>query len=262
MQYFVGSVANAHLLVKEQGRLRSIASCRTLTDSNIMIESSNEEIRAGQSSKLYGRFSHSSGIRVELQDAMFDLDYLAYQVGNAVHQGGITTFIDTQAWICPSGFYLTKNPTVMGNFCPLNKVMVWYQNNNCNSNIEYEMEVRYSHEKQLWVPTKKRALDDIFSKDDIPVIFDSDFGFIRRNVENISIIRFNNNFTLSGTFHYPDEVYKSRAIITLGQSYIPSGSYSANFFNISGTTDKDLYLNIRADDGSFEKNSSYFFSLV
>lgn len=64
------------------------ASARTLIDSSITIGVSVEDLRAGQGNALWGRYFHSSTFDLKLTDAMFNLEYLAANVGSEIEMGG------------------------------------------------------------------------------------------------------------------------------------------------------------------------------
>lgn len=80
----IAGVGNATLLDGE----RLVASANTLIDSGITIGLSFEDIRAGQSNKLYGRYAHTSTFDLKLTDAMFNLEYLAMNTGSDISLGG------------------------------------------------------------------------------------------------------------------------------------------------------------------------------
>lgn len=64
------------------------ASARTLIDSSITIGVSMEELRGGRGNALWGKYFHTSTFNLKLTDAMFNLEYLAANVGSAIEMGG------------------------------------------------------------------------------------------------------------------------------------------------------------------------------
>ena len=63
---------------------------KALTDSSINISVTADEVRAGKGNKLIGRLYHDSAMGVTLQDALFDMNYIALNCGSAV-VGGLDT---------------------------------------------------------------------------------------------------------------------------------------------------------------------------
>lgn len=60
---------------------------KALTDSSISIGLTAEEVRGGKGNKLIGRFFHDSTFSLELQDALFNLEYVALNVGSSIAEG-------------------------------------------------------------------------------------------------------------------------------------------------------------------------------
>ena len=87
--YFLAGVANADLYSGDV----LVAQSRTLINSSITVGLTAEDIRAGQGAKLYGKYFHSSTFDLTLEDQMWNLDYIAHNVGSAIQVGGdVTTF--------------------------------------------------------------------------------------------------------------------------------------------------------------------------
>lgn len=79
-QAFLANVMDA--FVYAGGEL--LFSSKALTDSSISIGITAEEVRGGKGNKLIGRFFHDSTFGLELQDALFNLDYIAKNVGSQI----------------------------------------------------------------------------------------------------------------------------------------------------------------------------------
>lgn len=134
MRKFLASVGNAKLLGKVNGELRHIADVRTLTESTLSFSNTQEEIRAGEGAQLMGRFSHDSGMAVTLTDAMFDLNYIALQVGADINEGGHTGLESEALTADAQGkIIIKKMPQPLGKSCGLNHVFVWYRKQGCNA---------------------------------------------------------------------------------------------------------------------------------
>ena len=81
---FLAGTADAIILDGE----RIVASANTLLDSSISISNTLEDIRGRKSNKLLGRYAHTSGMTLKLTDTMFNLEYIAMNVGSDVTLGG------------------------------------------------------------------------------------------------------------------------------------------------------------------------------
>lgn len=136
MRKFLASVGNAQLLGKVGGEFTHIADVRTLTDSTLSFSNSMDEIRAGEGAQLYGRFSHDAGMTIQLTDAMFDLNYIALQVGAAI-EGNATAFFGETLAVTTGNVTLTKTPASIGTACGLDKVVVWFRAKGCDANDEW-----------------------------------------------------------------------------------------------------------------------------
>ena len=137
MKKFLASVGNAQLLKKEGGKLVHFADVRTLTESTLSFANTMEEVRAGEGAKLYGRFAHDSGLTVTLTDAMFDIGYIAAQVGAGnvnnpsayKQEGGLT--------ITSGKITLAETPVNIGQSCGLNHVVVWVRKPDCTQESDW-----------------------------------------------------------------------------------------------------------------------------
>lgn len=82
-QCFLGGVMDAYVYQGDQLLFVS----KALTDSSINIGVTAEEIRAGKGNKLLGKLYHDSTFGLELQDAIFDLNYIGLNCGAQVVAG-------------------------------------------------------------------------------------------------------------------------------------------------------------------------------
>lgn len=127
-KYFIASVGNAEGFVKKDNQLKHVISSRTLTESTLGFTSSQEEVRAGQGAKLYGRFNHTAGMTVSLTDTMFDISYITLQTGSDKQMGGSVVKTETVAPIVNDAgnlvFSLSSVPVAIGQSCGLDKTVV------------------------------------------------------------------------------------------------------------------------------------------
>jgi hypothetical protein len=139
MRKFLASVGNAKLLGKVNGELQHIADVRTLTESTLSFSNTQEEIRAGEGAQLMGRFSHDSGMTVTLTDAMFDLNYIALQVGAAI-EGNQTAFYSEEFTIGADETekVLSKIAMPIGNACGLDQVFCWVREKGCGADNAWD----------------------------------------------------------------------------------------------------------------------------
>jgi hypothetical protein len=91
MYVFMAGVADVDVFKGDQ----LIASGKTLMESSMSVTVSQEEIRAGKGAKLYGRYFHTSGLALTLTDTMFNMDFIAGNVG-AIKTIGANTLHDEE----------------------------------------------------------------------------------------------------------------------------------------------------------------------
>lgn len=83
MKAFLANVMDAYVYSGDQ----LLFTSKALTDSSISIGVTAEEIRGGRGNRLIGRYFHDSSFGLELQDALFELGYIAHNVGSTVVTG-------------------------------------------------------------------------------------------------------------------------------------------------------------------------------
>lgn len=85
-RYILAGVGRIELLNGTTGQ--HYLTAKTLTQSGISVDLSAEDIRGGSSGKLLGKYFHSSNFNLTLTDALFDLNYIALNVGGTITVGG------------------------------------------------------------------------------------------------------------------------------------------------------------------------------
>lgn len=83
MKAFLANVMDAYVYTGDQ----LLFTSKALTDSSISIGVTAEEIRGGKGNRLIGRYFHDSSFGLTLQDALFELGYIAHNVGSQVISG-------------------------------------------------------------------------------------------------------------------------------------------------------------------------------
>ena len=69
-----------------------IGVAKTLTESTFNFSISSEDVRGGQGNALWGKYFHDSNLAVNLTDAMFNLEYIAANLGVDIEQGGLSMY--------------------------------------------------------------------------------------------------------------------------------------------------------------------------
>lgn len=65
---------------------------KTLSDTTFNSSITAEEVRGGPGNLLYGQYFHDSGLTVSITDSMFNLKYVAANLGVDVTKGGVTVY--------------------------------------------------------------------------------------------------------------------------------------------------------------------------
>lgn len=86
---------------------------KTLSDTTFNTSITAEEVRGGPGNLLYGQYFHDSGLTVSITDSMFNLKYVAANLGVDVTKGGITVYESGKAGeavTTPGQITLTNTP--------------------------------------------------------------------------------------------------------------------------------------------------------
>lgn len=94
--YFIGGVGRVQAFINGKDGLEHYFDAKTLTDSAISISVSAEEIRGGEGAQLLGKYFHTSVFNLNMTDALFDLKYLAAQVGSEIDDFGKSKHFKTE----------------------------------------------------------------------------------------------------------------------------------------------------------------------
>ena len=108
--YYIGGVGRVQAFINTEKGLEHYFDARTLTDSAISISTSAEEIRGGEGAQLLGKFFHTSVFNLNMTDALFDLKYLAAQVGSTIETGDTKHFETETVTISGGKAKLSKQP--------------------------------------------------------------------------------------------------------------------------------------------------------
>lgn len=99
MKAFLANVMDAYVYAGDQ----LLFTSKALTDSSISIGITAEEVRGGKGNKLIGRYFHDSSFGLTLQDALFELGYIAHNVGSQVVSGTSGMLTEEQITATGSG---------------------------------------------------------------------------------------------------------------------------------------------------------------
>ena len=86
---------------------------KTLSDTTFNTSITGEEVRGGPGNLLYGQYFHDSSLAVSITDAMFNLRYVAANLGVDVTKGGVTVYESGKAGeavTTPGQIALTNTP--------------------------------------------------------------------------------------------------------------------------------------------------------
>lgn len=109
-QYFLAGAANVDLY--EGTTLFS--SSKTMISNSIELGVTLEEIRAGQTAKLYGKYAHSAFMNMDLSDAMFRIEYIQKNVGGTIEIGGDAPITEQVVIGVGGAITVAQTPVVWG----------------------------------------------------------------------------------------------------------------------------------------------------
>lgn len=84
---------------------------KSLTDEGWSLGITAEDIRGGAANALLGRYFHDSQLEATLTDALFDLQYVALNVGATVEGGSENTYLQTERVVVGAGGTITPSVT-------------------------------------------------------------------------------------------------------------------------------------------------------
>ena len=93
--YILAGVGTIEAFTQSSTQPTKIFTSKTLQESGISISVTAEDIRGGLSNPLLGRYFHDSILEANITDALFNLQYLALNVGGEVVIGGRSLVTET-----------------------------------------------------------------------------------------------------------------------------------------------------------------------
>lgn len=80
-KYFIGSVGAAEAFEVRDGEYVPAFASSTLTDSGLNIQTTKDDIRAGQGAAIQFSFYHDPSVEITLTDVLFKTEYITAQLG-------------------------------------------------------------------------------------------------------------------------------------------------------------------------------------
>jgi hypothetical protein len=84
-KYVLAGVGNIQFIDKSSGEI--VITSKTLTSSGMNFTISSEDVRGGLANQLLAKYFHDSALTLSLEDALFNLEYLAVNVGSTITVG-------------------------------------------------------------------------------------------------------------------------------------------------------------------------------
>lgn len=92
-KFFLAGVGDAELIDKNTAEI--VATSNTLINSGITFSASPQDVAGGLSNKLLGQYFTDARMEIKLEDALFDMNYLALNVGGSISVGGDIEILET-----------------------------------------------------------------------------------------------------------------------------------------------------------------------
>ena len=89
-KYILAGVGTIEAFSQSSTSPQKIFTSQTLQESGLTTNVTAEDIRGGLSNPLLGRYFHDSVLEANITDALFDLNYIALNVGGEIAPGGDT----------------------------------------------------------------------------------------------------------------------------------------------------------------------------
>ncbi|MGL5767101.1 MAG: hypothetical protein ACRCX8_15810 [Sarcina sp.] len=127
--YYLAGVSTVDLF--KNGEL--VATAKTLIENSIRIQTQRNEVRGGYGSKLIGIYTSNPNIEVEIENALFNLDWIKETTGGEVKLG--IDYLDTECILC------RKDGEVVVNYAPekfYNSVFIFGWSVDTNETLEFE----------------------------------------------------------------------------------------------------------------------------
>ena len=136
--FILASVGTVDLIDPSTGEI--IVTSKTLTESGISFSVTAEDIRGGMANKLLGQYFHDSAMALNMTDALFNLQYLALNVGGTITVGGNAITTEQITTTVADKITVSETPQKFGNV----SVLGWFSiaGENSWSKIDFDAETK------------------------------------------------------------------------------------------------------------------------
>ena len=114
-KYILAGVGTIEGFTQSSTQPSKVFTSTTLQESGLTISVTAEDIRGGLSNPLLGRYFHDSVLEANIVDALFDLSYLALNVGGEVTIGGDTLVTESVKVTTANTITVVGTPVAFGN---------------------------------------------------------------------------------------------------------------------------------------------------
>lgn len=113
-KYVLAGVGTIRAFTQSSTLPELIFTSKTLQENSISIEVSSEDVRGGLSNPLLSRYFHDSLMSATITDALFDLQYLALNVGGNITIGGSSLVTESVTTTVVNQITITGTPVAFG----------------------------------------------------------------------------------------------------------------------------------------------------
>ena len=114
-KYILAGVGTIEAFDQSSTSPKKIFTSTTLQESGITTSVTAEDIRGGLSNPLLGRYFHDSILEANITDALFDLNYIALNVGGEIVIGGDTLTTESVTTTVANTISVEGTPVAFGN---------------------------------------------------------------------------------------------------------------------------------------------------
>lgn len=113
-KYILAGVGTIEAFTQSSTNPQKIFTSQTLQESGLTTNVTAEDIRGGLSNPLLGRYFHDSVLEANITDALFDMTYIALNVGGDITVGGATLKTEAVETVADNQITVTGTPVAFG----------------------------------------------------------------------------------------------------------------------------------------------------
>lgn len=114
-KYILAGVGTIEAFTQSSTSPSKIFTSQTLQESGLTTNVTAEDIRGGLSNPLLGRYFHDSVLEANITDALFDMNYIALNVGGDITVGGSTLTTESVEVAAVDTITVQGTPVAFGN---------------------------------------------------------------------------------------------------------------------------------------------------